>query len=100
MFWLETFLYSGLVLAALCLMFGAIFGVRILVGIYLYWAAITTFLRIVAYLVNVVPLYKTYTEQDFHIMLWGPIVIGVCGYCWIASYSYLESIPIPIKAKK
>lgn len=89
-----------MILAALCLLFGAIFAIRILVGIYLWWGSITTFLRIVAYLVNVIPLYKTYTEQDFTIMLWGPIVIGLSGYCWIASYSYLESIPLPIKEKK
>lgn len=102
LFLLELFLNGGAILAALCLLFGALFGFRILVGQYLYWTMIMVFLRIVSYLVNVIPLNKTYTEQDFTIMLWGPIFIMISLYCFIASYSYLESIPIPItiKAKK
>lgn len=100
LFFLEIFLNAGVVLAALCLLIGCIFGVRILVGQYLYWNAILVFLRIVSYLINIIPLYKTYTEQDFTIMLWGPLCILLGGYCWLASYSYLESIPLPIKQGK
>lgn len=66
----------------------------------MYWSAILLFLRIVSYLINVIPLYKTYTEQDFTIMLLGPLSILLSGYTWIASYSFLESIPVPIKVKK
>lgn len=90
---------GGAILAALCLLMGSLFGIRILVGQYLYWTMIMVFLRIVSYLVNVIPLNKTYSEQDFTIMLWGPICIMVSLYCFIASYSYLESIPVPVSIK-
>lgn len=94
------FLNAGMILASVCLLFGTCFGFRILVGQYLYWSGIMLFLRIVSYFMNVIPLYKTYTEQDFTIMLWGPIFMMISGYCWLASYSFLESIPITVKAKK
>lgn len=100
LFFLEIFLNAGVILAALCLLIGCIWGIRILVGQYLYWTSILLFLRIVSYLINIIPLYKTYTEQDFTIMLWGPLCILLSGYCWLASYSYLESIPLPIKPGK
>lgn len=87
-------------LAALCLLLGALFGFRVLVGQYLYWSAIMFFLRVVSYLLNVIPLNKTYSEQDFTIMLWGPMFALFSGYSFIACYSYLDSIPMPIKAKK
>lgn len=99
LFFLEIFLNGGMLLAALCLLFGSLFGFRILVGQYLYWGAIMILLRIVSYFVNVIPLYKTYTEQDFTIMLWGPICILVGLYTWLASYSFLESIPVPIRVR-
>lgn len=89
-----------MLLVGLCLLFGALFASRVLTGIYLYWAGICNFLRGVSYMVNIIPLYKTYTEQDFHIMLWGPIFAFGTGYCWLASYSFMESIPIPLKNKK
>lgn len=91
------FLNGGLICAALCLLFGVVWSLRVLVGQYLYWKLIMLLLRVVSYMMNVVPLYKTYTEQDFTIMLWGPICIILVGYCLLASYSFLESIPIPIK---
>lgn len=89
-----------MIICSISLLFGALFASRVCTGIYLYWAGICNVLRGVSYMVNIIPLYKTYTEQDFHIMLWGPIfAFGIC-YCWLASYSFMESIPIPVKVKK
>lgn len=99
LFLLEVFLNIGGILSSLCLLVGSLFGFRILVGQYLYWTAILIFLRATSYFMNVIPLYKTYTEQDFTIMLWGPLCIMFSGYCWLACYSFLESIPLPIKVK-
>lgn len=81
-------------------MLGSCVSSRILAGLYLYWTALMVLLRLITYFLNVIPLYKTYTEQDFTIMLWGGFCIGISAICWIWGYSYLESIPIPIKPKK
>lgn len=78
--------------ASVSLLLGTIFDSKLVSGVFLYWIAVMLTLRGTSYMINIVPLYYKYTEEDFYIMLWGPVVIGATGYLFICVYTNIELI--------